>query len=866
MIGRTLGPYRVIDKLGEGGMGAVYRARDSRLGRDVAIKVLPAPLAGDPERRQRFEREAHAVAALNHPNIVTVHSVETIDGEHLLTMELVDGRPLSAMIPRGGLLPDAFLRIAIQLADAVGAAHARGVTHRDLKPSNVMVTADGRVKVLDFGLATYQAIGGTAESLVTSPALTQAGVILGTVAYMSPEQAEGRAVDERSDIFSLGVTFHEMATGRRPFSGESTVAVMSSILRDAPPSVTELNPAYPPALARVIRRCLQKDPDRRYHSARDLRNDLEEAAETAPHAGAIPEAPRRRRRGLPAALVVGAIALGALVVLGPWRAASDDDGAAAAAEPMSFAQLTWDDGLEAFPSLSPDGRWLVYSGNGAGNDDIYLQGVGGQTAINLTQDSPADDRQPAFSPDGERIVFRSERDGGGLFVMGRTGEATRRVTDVGFNPAWSPDGTAIVVATEDVVLWPHGRGPASALWVVTLATGERREVSRSDAVQPAWSPNGHRIACWTTIGPGRQRDIATIPAAGGDPVPVTDDAALDWNPVWAPDGRHLYFLSNRGGIMAPWRVAIDEDTGRTLAPPEPVTVPAASVAHLTFSADGQVMAFAAVEAASNVDRLDLDPSGLSFAGPATPITDGSRLWEYADESEDGQWLVLGSSGTDENLFIARADGSGLRQLTSDSAFDRWPRWSPDGRRIAFQSNRSGTWEAWAINADGSGLTALTDKLMAHRPQWAPDGARMTFNDFLLEFRVGLVDPRKRAAEQTVERLAPLAGARYWMANDWSPDGNWIAGARPPAGVVVFGFDTGAATLISESGIQPVWMPDSRRIVYNDPAGIAVLDRETRRMQLLLPRSTASILDLSRDGRRLYVSRVTLRADLWLARK
>ena len=276
--GTTLGHYEIGALIGSGGMGQVYRARDLKLQRDVALKLLPPNTAADAEHRQRFEREARAVAALNHPHIVTIHSVEDVDGRLFLTMELVDGRPLSQLIPRGGLPLDRLLRIAVPLADAVGAAHARGITHRDLKPANVMVTAEGSVKVLDFGLAKQHDTLAQREHMETAAAdvITGQGQVLGTVAYMAPEQAEGKPTDARSDIFSLGVVLYEMATGQRPFSGDTSLSTLTAIMRDTPRPVTDINPAIPKELGRVIRRALAKDPDRRQQIGKDLRNELDE--------------------------------------------------------------------------------------------------------------------------------------------------------------------------------------------------------------------------------------------------------------------------------------------------------------------------------------------------------------------------------------------------------------------------------------------------------------------------------------------------------------------------------------------------------------------------------------------------------------
>ena len=279
MIGRTLAHYKIVASLGKGGMGEVYVAEDSKLQRRVALKVLPEEMAADPERKARFEREARAVAALNHPNIVTVHSVEEADGVHFITMELVEGRTLAKMLPKEGFSLSEMLEIAVPLADAVSSAHRTGITHRDLKPDNIMVDGEGRLRVLDFGLAKLHdtpVLGDGATHAETASAATGEGRILGTVAYMSPEQAEGKTVDPRSDIFSIGTILYEMATGIRPFRGDTSMSTIGSILKDNPPPATELNHSLPHHLGRIIRRCLAKDPDRRYQTALDIRNELEE--------------------------------------------------------------------------------------------------------------------------------------------------------------------------------------------------------------------------------------------------------------------------------------------------------------------------------------------------------------------------------------------------------------------------------------------------------------------------------------------------------------------------------------------------------------------------------------------------------------
>ena len=376
MIGRTLGHYRILEQLGKGGMGEVYLAEDSKLQRRVALKILSPTLSSDPGRRERFQREARAAAALNHPNIVTIHSVEELDGVPFLTLELLDGHTLDALIPTDGLPVERLLTYAIPLTDAVGAAHQRGITHRDLKPTNVMVTTDGRLKVLDFGLAKLrEETSETERSSMPTQELTGEGRILGTVAYMSPEQAEGRAVDSRTDVFALGVMLYEMATGARPFKGETQLSVLAAILKDTPSPVSDIKRDVPRELARIIRRCLAKDPEDRYQTAKDLRNDLrafredlasgELAATTSgvnvPSA-TLPAA-AKQRSWMPIAVGVAVVAVAAAGFLLYRSSGSVGGGSdAAVAEPFTFVSLNrlTTTGTAGLAALSVDSRYAAY--------------------------------------------------------------------------------------------------------------------------------------------------------------------------------------------------------------------------------------------------------------------------------------------------------------------------------------------------------------------------------------------------------------------------------------------------------------------------------------------------------------------------
>jgi Tol biopolymer transport system component len=866
MIGTTLLHYRILQALGSGGMGEVYAAEDTKLHRRVALKVLPSNVAADPERLQRFRREAQAVALLNHPNVVTLYAVEEAGDVHFLTMELVDGKTLGELTPGDGWSPPEFLKLAVPLADAVGTAHQRGIIHRDLKPANIMLSADGRLKVLDFGLAKlmHEETSAADISVLTTEQLTEQHRILGTAAYMSPEQAEGRALDHRTDIFSLGVVLYEMASGRRPFRGDTAISVISSIIKDSPPPLAEVNRRFSGDLDRIIGRCLAKDPARRYQSVMDLRADLEEVQQRGDSGEGVAATSRTpaagaRQRGR---RIIGIAAAGALIAVAAYvlvRRNHGGDHAHPSSLRATFSQLTAQPGVEWFPSLSPDGKWVAYAGEVSGNRDIYLQSVNGQNPMNLTKDSLVEDDQPAFSPDGERIAFRSSRDGGGIFVMGRTGEAVRRVTSFGFKPAWSPDGARLAFTTQ------NGTGN-SELWLVGANGGEPQRLGTGDAVHPSWSPSGRRIAYAVRQGGQRQLDVWTIPSAGGAPTAVTADPATDWNPVWAPDGKHLYFLSNRSGSMNLWRVPIDEESGKTLGEAEPITTPAPFVAHLSISADGRRLAYSSVLKTANIQKLALEPSTGEVKGEPVWVTTGSRSWSSPDPSPDGQWVAFYSLVQPEgDLYVVHPDGTGLRQVTSDSAIDRVPRWSPDGKWIVCFSNRTGLIELWKSRPDGSELQQVTEAGDIAYPVFSPDGSRLAAS--ALNGKVYVFDPNRPWKEQQARVLPPYPRGRLAM-NSWSPDGRRLAGqvGESMIGIVTYSFASDSFEQMTDYGEWPVWLPDSRRLLFvSGGKKFLILDTQSKRVREIFSvgRDVIGPPRLTRDGREAYYSRRVTEADIWL---
>jgi Tol biopolymer transport system component len=684
---------------------------------------------------------------------------------------------------------------------------------------------------------------------------------------MSPEQAGGRAVDHRSDVFSLGIMLFEMVTGRRPFAGASIPATMAAIIESPAPPLEMLKPGIPEEFARIVRRCLAKEPPRRYQSALDLRNDLEDLKQTIGSA-ASQAVPASRARRLPywwkwAAGGFALIAIGGVI---GYSARAGDAGPPPSALDGRFSRLTSQSGEELHPSLSPDGQFIVYASRVRGNWDLYLKRVGGEKPINLTEDSPADDTEPAYSRDGRSIAFRSNRDGGGIFVMGATGENVRKVAESGFHPAWSPDGRELVFSIDQATDPLVRNILPSELRVVPVGGGAARLLLKGDAVQPSWSPNGHRIAYWG-VHQGGQRDIWTIAAAGGAPVQATFDAALDWNPVWSPDGTFLYFASDRGGSMNLWRAAIDERTGALRGEPQPVTTPSTYSQHPSFSKDGKSIAYVALDTRINLQRLGFDPEQGRLSAERGWITQGSRLTKNPDPSPDGEWIAFDSvADNQEDLFIVDRAGARLRQITNDVFKDRAPRWSPDGRRIAFLSDRSGRYECWSVHPDGSGLKQLsytTGLRWAQAPVWSPDGRRLACNT--QQGAPLVIDPDLDWKAQAVEVAAPDGRIDVpFFAWSWSPDGRALAG-RADSGIATFTLGADRFRRLSDFGTSPVWLRDGRVLFRYRGALYLASTGATGVTELLsvAPDAVHSFA-VSRDNRTILVAVATSEADVWAA--
>ncbi len=775
--GSKLGPYEIVAPLGAGGMGEVYRANDPRLGREVAVKVLPQAVASDPGRLRRFEQEARSASALNHPNILVVFDVGRQDGTSYLVTELLRGESLRERLAAGALPRRRALEIAAEIARGLAAAHEQGIVHRDLKPENVFLTKDGGVKILDFGLAKLERPPASATAIGGAPTVdqTEPGQLLGTAGYMSPEQARGEPATPRSDLFALGCILYEMLTGRRAFSRHSAVETMAAILRDEPRPLREVVPGVPAAVERLVAHCLEKEPAQRFQSASDLAFDLDELA--AP--GAAPTAPRARWRwGWPVVAAAVAAVAAVLLIVRPPRPASP---------PLSsprLTQITVFEGVEEFPAWSPDGRRLAFSAEAGRVRKIVVRDLASAEDRRLTS-GESDEIQPAFTPDGRRLLFVRARVAGQRLqpsdVFGQysgsdvwsvdleSGEEVRLVENAS-SPQLSPDGKRIAVEAAWV-------GP-SRIWIVDAQGRNPLQVTTdtSEAIahlRPHFSPDGERIAF---VSVERTRfDIHIVELASKRVVAITDDVFLDLDPCWGPGGRELYFSSPRSGGLNIWRVPLRPDS-TAAGDPQQLTTGAGQDVEIAAAPDGRRLAFTTLRQNASLWRLPVDPRTGAASGPPQEVVATTREDSRGAWSPDGQRIAFNSDRAgDMNIWIHDLRDGSTRQLTRGPGGDYQANWSPDGSEVAFFSARAGNSDIWAVRADSGELRQVTrDPAMEINPFFSPDGRTIAFHsDASGRLELWLVDRQGRGPRQ----LTRTGVAGHFVR--WTPagDGLYFRGVR-----------------------------------------------------------------------------------------
>ncbi len=867
--GVRVGPYEIVAPLGAGGMGEVFRARDTRLGRLVAVKILPDAVSQDAGRVARFESEARALAALSHPNILAIHDFGRSNGRLYAVTELLEGDTLRDRMAGEPVAWRKAVEIAAATADALASAHAAGIVHRDLKPENLFITSDGRVKVLDFGLAkVVEPVSRDAVTL-TSPSpnpLSAAGEIVGTLSYMAPEQLRGLKVDGRTDIFALGCVLFEMLSASRPFAGATQADTISAILQAEPASLEGAGPEIPPALGLVVSRCLEKRPEDRFDTAHDLALALRSISTThqpAATSGGRPGPARPRRRF--AALLAGAAALvllAAAVFLGrPRTAARSASVGAAWSHPRQFTSTPeWD----TDPAISPDGSLVAYASIASGAPELWVVDPEGGEPLRLTDDR-SEKRKPAWFPDGRAIAFAATRNRmSSVWKISRLGGSASLLLENGDMPAVSPDGTRIAFVRPG----PNG---LPRIWVAPLADPSRAECLTGDAggewehSDPAWSPDG-TVLCYSAFS-----DLWLVPAAGGEARRLTHDGYRDWRPVFSPDGAYVMFSSSdlRSNPVSIWRVALAGGT------PERVLAGTGAAHQPSLSRDGQRLVYSS--AVFHLYVLVGDRQRGIFSRIAS-----SRNDDMPAMAPDGSAVAYCSNrlGTDdlwlEALDAGRPARKPARRLTSLTPGPSTPAFSPDGQSIAFFRHFKGHRDLWTVPLGVGAPKALVEGGGDNiHPAYSPDGTQLAFvsdraghaHVWILPIRAGL---------PAGEPWPLTAGDVTDSFPDWSPDGKQVAFVRGDEAWTVEA-RIGAVPRRVTTGAEAfclAWEADGRALLVSGLFGSRT--KHIRRVRLstgnseelrppvvLGDRNAGSVFRLSRDGRFLAVEVTELKGNLWI---
>jgi Tol biopolymer transport system component len=831
---KAIAHYEILEPIGEGGMGRVYRAVDSRLGRPVAVKLLRPDIAMSAERRKRFIHEAKAASGLNHPHIITIYDIGRDGDIDFMAMEYVAGMSLARLLGNGRLSVEEGVTYAAQIADALAAAHAAGILHRDLKPANIMVTERGSIKVLDFGLAKLIELvdGDSIDHSVTTdtgragqPLQTAEGTILGTAAYMSPEQAEGKTVDARSDVFSFGAVLYEMFTGRRAFRGDTAISTLAAVLKADPEPPSRVVPGLSRDLEKLIARCLRKNPGRRWQSMADLKVALDDLREEAHSSGrAEPSASPPARRVLRA--VVGGLAIAAfgMVIAGVWQMTRTQPAAA----PRPFlTRLTSDVGWTDYPSISLDGKFLAYASDrsGEGTIDIWVQQLPDGAPVRVT-DHAADDVDPSFSADGSRIAFQSSRLGGGIYVVPTLGGEERLVAAGGFSPRFSPDGNWIAYGVAErgsgqIYIAPADGGPATA-----VAADFYR------AQSPVWSPDGRYLLFWGQrqrgTSPEGNVDWYVAAVAGGAPAPAgARDVllkegyqafqGLPFPDAWERAGNRILFHGKVGDSSNIWQVGISPEKRRIIGTVQRATFGTTDEAGAAVTSDGR-MVFVSRTMGADIWSLPIDANRGRVQGELTRVTQDAADDYDPTLSGDGATLVYRSQRGGRFGVLMKRLGTNAEILLTRMPQDHYPALSHDGTKVAYSYRHDGKFPVFVVAATGGTPDKVCDDCGTVE-EWSADGGRITYMTAQDPSGVGIL------VVGSSNDAGWLSHPGYGIYNPrLSADGHWIAfNARTnrfaPAQVFVARVQPSAVAperewiVISRDADAPGWSPDASLLYF-----------------------------------------------------
>jgi len=868
MIGKKISHYKILEKLGGGGMGVVYKAQDEKLDRFAALKFLPPHLSADEEIKQRFIAEAKAASALDHTNICTVYEIdETDDDQMFIAMAFYDGETLKKKIE---LEPPTLLKsikIAIQIAEGLSRAHAQGIIHRDIKPANIMVTSEGLIKILDFGLAK-----------IADANITKTGWTLGTAAYMSPEQARADHVDNRSDIWSLGVILYVMVTGQSPFKGEKAETVIFSILNDKPKSPVSIKGDIPPKLGIIIERCLEKDRENRFSDMSELVDALnsvllEISGLESSHSSLVASPLSKQKRTKMSYIWAVAIVVAIIVVTYFLVHLYKDSRMRGQMKIGRATQLTHSPGLEIDAVISPDGTMIAYAAGVEGEMDIYIRQISGGRAIPLTSDFPGNHRWPKWSPDGKQIAFQSS---GNIFIIPALGGPPRLKVRGVTNPsiAWSPGGKTLAYVSSNRIHIQSLDGSSST---ELLEAYDPHSLNFSpDGAFLVYVSGNPNFLIGNIIGNIAPSSLWIIPSAGGEPVRIRDDTHMNMSPLWTPDGKHLLFTSDQDGSRDIFLQSLSTSAA-PIGPPERLST--GLDAHtIDLSKDGTFLVYSKFNQKRNIWFVKIPETEPVGAADALPVTVGNQVIEGLHVSQDGEWIMFDSNlSGNQDIYKMPVAGGDPVQLTTHSSNDYYPVLSPDGTEVAFYSLRNGNRDVFVMSLEGGSLQQVTFHTADDiEPDWSSDGNQIVFFSYRTgQSEIFIVSRAENNSKWGAPRQITFEGGQHAK---WSPDGRFITYVSFGK-LILYSIEQETLRVLFfsddlEKIPQPMyldWSLDSQSIFYKGYSPDWRSSFWSIPISGGTPKSIARFVDPSRssnrseftsDGRRLFFTLTEKESDIW----
>lgn len=872
------GRYQIIEELGHGGMGRVYKANDTKVGEKIALKIIRPEAGLDHGSLERFSNELKLARKIRHKNVCQMFDLGEDRGTHYITMEYVRGEDLKGIIRKmGRLSPGQAIEITRQVCEGLAEAHKLGIVHRDLKPQNIMLDEDGNARIMDFGIARSLASKG----------VTGAGVMIGTPEYMSPEQVEGKDVDGRSDLYSLGIILYEMLTGRVPFEGDTALAIAMKHKAELPQDPRKINPQIPESLTRLVLRCLEKNREKRYPTAEALRADIEKIKEGLPIAErVIPKSRPMTSREItvklnlkklliPALLLIVFMLVAGYFLLRPRPEIYE-------VKVDRTQRITHDPGLEIDPDISPDGKMIVYAAGIVGKMSLYVRQIAGGRPIALTASLPGDCRWPRWSPDGSQISFQSQ---GAIHVVPALGGIPKKLVEPSPQQyvqcaVWSPDGKQIGYVSV-------GKESSASIWIRPLEGGEPRKIA--EPYEPhslAWSLDGSKIAFVSGnrsfvfahyIGNLAPCSIWLVSTKGGTPVRVTDDKSLNVSPAWMPDGRHLLYVSSEKGGRDVYLASLDS-SGKPLGVSLRLTT-GLNAHSITLSSAGDKLAYSEFTHAANIWSIRIPKDGPHSISEAQPVTTGNQAVEGIGVSPDGKWLVYDSNSSgNQDIYKIPVNEGEPEQLTNDSSDDFLPAWSPDGTEIAFYSFRKGNRDLFIMDSDGGKVRQLTEDPAQERyPDWSPDGMQLVFySDKSGRSELYVLSRKNKDSSWGTPRQLTFDGGD---TAKWSPDGRLIAyisgsGLRviPAVGGDYWTLVESKDSAVFPAPSFPAWSKDSQTVYFiafdaEKQASFWSVPVSGGKPKLLVkfddPMRQSSRPEFAIYGERFYFTLAKYESDIWV---